>query len=117
MDFKIEENANGDLVISRIGRLDLYETRRLLSEPATALIDILSMAGKDPYDLCLLPEVDYAAIGALTSSPILATEADYNDYGDLVNIGKVYWYPNYMIADPVREILRGECVFDKATDA
>lgn len=117
MEFKIEENARGDLVISRVGRLDLYETRRLLREPYAALIDILSMVAMEPYDLCLLPEADYEAIGALTSSPILATEVDHNDYGDLVNIGKVYWYPNYMITDPVREILRGECVFDRAERA
>jgi hypothetical protein len=41
-------------------------------------------------------------VGALTDAPILA-ECDgivRNDNGDLTEVGKVCWYPNYQVFDP-----------------
>lgn len=41
-------------------------------------------------------------VGALTDAPILA-ECDgmeRNDAGELVEVGKVCWYPNYQVFDP-----------------
>ena len=36
-------------------------------------------------------------IGALTSSPILSDEVERNDDGEIVKVGKVYWFPNYAV--------------------
>lgn len=63
------------------------------------------------------------AIGALTDSPILTDGADYSDeamehdgplpYADAA----VWWFPNYMVQDPWRELAsKGRVVFTRAQD-
>lgn len=54
-------------------------------------------------------------IAALTDAPIISDEADYDDQGKLVNIGRVFWFPAYEGVDPVRVLYeKGEVVFDVA---
>ena len=115
MTFKFDTLPNGDLKISREGKLDLCYARDLLRRSDTdGMAEILSLAGLDPYDMQVVSGGHYAALGALTSSPILATEVGIDDYGDLEEVGDVWWFPNYMIENPVRSILKGEAVFSKA---
>ncbi len=43
--------------------------------------------------------------GALTDAPILSDDIEYNDHGDVVSVGAVYWYPRYEVSDPVAQLL------------
>ena len=44
-------------------------------------------------------------IGALTDAPILSDDIEYDDQGDVVSVGAVYWYPHYDVSDPVARVL------------
>ena len=44
-------------------------------------------------------------IGALTDAPILSDDIEYDDEGEVVRVGVVYWYPQYDVADPVAQLL------------
>ena len=44
-------------------------------------------------------------IGALTDAPILSDDIAYDDQGDVVSVGAVYWYPRYDVSDPVACLL------------
>lgn len=43
-------------------------------------------------------------IGALTSSIILAEEAERDEDGDLVSIGRIYWNPRYQVDDEIERM-------------
>ena len=45
----------------------------------------------------ILPE----EIGALTSAPISSDDCERTDEGELVRVGRIFWFPNYMIIDPI----------------
>lgn len=52
-------------------------------------------------------------ISALTDAPIISDEADYDDQGKLVAIGRVFWFPGYQVLDPVEVLYeKGEVIFD-----
>jgi hypothetical protein len=42
-------------------------------------------------------------IGALTEAPIFG-HIDRDDQGNVVSVGDVWWYPNYMVTDPIAEL-------------
>ena len=44
-------------------------------------------------------------IGALTDAPILSDDIEYDDEGEVVRVGVVYWFPQYDVADPVAQLL------------
>ena len=46
--------------------------------------------------LSFIPAED---IGALTSAPIIG-EIEYDDHGVIAHVGKVFWFPDYMVLDP-----------------
>lgn len=50
-------------------------------------------------------EADYVALGALTCAPILLYQPRRDDTGQLVNVERVFWFPNYMIHDPLAILL------------
>jgi hypothetical protein len=51
-------------------------------------------------------------IGALTNAPILSEEVDRDDQGDLKSVGRVYWFPDYMVTDEIEELQKtGKIVF------
>lgn len=43
--------------------------------------------------------------GALTDSPILSEDVNYDDHGNAQHVGIVYWYPEYQVKDPVAQLL------------
>jgi len=54
-------------------------------------------------------------IGALTASPILSDETEYDDCGNLVSVGSVYWRPDYALTSEVEELQeRGFVEFSRA---
>jgi hypothetical protein len=52
------------------------------------------------------------AIGAMTDAPILSDEVLRDESGSLVHVGRVYWFPNYAVEDPLETLWeKGEVVF------
>jgi hypothetical protein len=45
-------------------------------------------------------------IGALTDAPIISNDAEINDEGDLVWIDNVWGYMDYMVFDPIEELVK-----------
>lgn len=43
-------------------------------------------------------------IGALTSSPILSDEVERDEEGELADVGRVYWFPEYQVCDEIEEL-------------
>jgi len=43
-------------------------------------------------------------IAALTDAPILADDVERDDRGRLTAVGRVYWYPEYQLLDPIEEL-------------
>lgn len=58
---------------------------------------------------------DRVFLGALTAAPIIAYDVDRNDQGDLVSVGRVFWFPNYMVEGELDTLFEtGEVVFQEA---
>ena len=45
-------------------------------------------------------------IGALTAAPILSDDVLRDEEGIAVEVGRVYWYPDYAVRDEIEEIRR-----------
>lgn len=45
-------------------------------------------------------------IGALTADPILSDDVLRDEEGRLVEVGRVYWYPDYAVRDEIEELRR-----------
>lgn len=74
---------------------------RWLMAPELLLMSLLE------HQLCngwewILPE----RIGALTSAPIIGWDCALNDQGDAYDrLGRVFWFPDYMVVDELAELL------------
>lgn len=56
--------------------------------------------------------LDPEDVGALTASPILSEEVQYDEDGNIASVGRVYWYPEYQVKSEIEELLEdGEVVF------
>lgn len=54
-------------------------------------------------------------IGALTSAPIIADDVQHDDDGKVIDVGRVWWFPNYQIEDFTETLIRdGMVTFDLA---
>jgi hypothetical protein len=53
---------------------------------------------------------DYVRIGVLTDSPIIAEGVRRDERGEIEEIGKVWWYPNYQIESEIEEIAKAGVV-------
>lgn len=55
-------------------------------------------------------------IGALTDAPILSPDVEQDDHGNVVKVGKVYWFPNYAVECELNTLLeKGEVFFPLAS--
>jgi len=53
-------------------------------------------------------------IAALTCAPILSNEVDRNNKGEIIKLGRIWWFPNYQVTDPINELWTEGCVlFDE----
>jgi hypothetical protein len=43
-------------------------------------------------------------LGALTAAPILSNEIVRDDQGEVIEAGRVYWFPDYMVRDEIEEL-------------
>ena len=60
--------------------------------------------------------IDPEDIGALTSAPIITDDLTIEDDGERTVHGKVWWFPNYCIIDPMAELFhKGRVEFTLAT--
>lgn len=56
-------------------------------------------------------------VGALTDSLIFSETAVRDDWGELKSIGAVYWFPDYQILAPAKELLtKGRVFFPKGEE-
>ena len=55
-------------------------------------------------------------IGALTDAPILSDAAERDDKGVLTSVGRVYWYPQYQVHNPVEELDRHVSIYFQEVD-
>jgi hypothetical protein len=56
-------------------------------------------------------------IGALTSSPILSDSAERDDFGKLLKVDQVYWFPDYAVRSELDELYEnGEVFFPAAKE-
>ena len=58
-------------------------------------------------------------IGALTDSPIFTDELEYDggDTDTVSHVGRVWWFPDYQILDPMQILLdTGEVIFQRAPE-
>lgn len=40
-------------------------------------------------------------VAALTDAPLLSDDIEYDEQGEVVSVGVVYWFPRYDVVDPV----------------
>ena len=45
-------------------------------------------------------------IGALTAAPILSDEIRRDEEGRVMEVGRVFWYPDYAVRDEIEELRR-----------
>ncbi len=58
-------------------------------------------------------ELQPEKIGALTEAPILSNDDNIfrDDEGEINDVKKVWWFPDYMIIDFTERLMAGEAVF------
>lgn len=111
-DLHVEVNARGDLVLSLPSVelvMELLALRAYYKREA-----LIAQALHEQYEF-ILPE----DIGALTSAPILcnseATNLSDDGRREFREDARIYWYPNYQVADPWEDLLTtGTVTFTKA---
>ena len=52
----------------------------------------------------LYAHVQPEQIGALTSSPLIGRDLEWDDVGELLTANKIWWYSNYQVIDPLDEL-------------
>ena len=45
-------------------------------------------------------------IGALTAAPILSDEAECDEFGQIVAVRRLFWFPDYAVVDEIRQLKR-----------
>jgi hypothetical protein len=99
---KFEKQANGNLRIVLLpeARIEVEEIASKEMDADSRLAETIEWQLSNGWSL-LRPE----DIGALTEAPILSEEVDYDDQGNIDQVGTVYWYPQYDVFDPVGQLL------------
>ena len=103
--------ANGDLEITLDGTEDREEIATWCGNEWWSLFDLhgLGLAGNG-WD-AVAPEW----IGALTDAPIVTDGCTWHDDGSHEVYGRVWWFPDYIVQDPIEALVdRGRVVFTAA---
>jgi hypothetical protein len=114
MELELTKLANGNLQISaddayclEIKQMQADWDRRGV-DADSRLAEVLEYYLANGWEW-LRPE----EIGALTSAPILSDDVERDDEGTVVKTGKVYWYPQYQVADPIEQLIdNGSVIFE-----
>lgn len=105
--------SNRDLEISlRPGEFDEDEIRDMLEDPSD-LWDLMEhdVGNGGPYPTDAGEQYRDGRCN-LTDAPMVVTGKEWPDSGRVSHWGTVWWFPNYMVEDPVETLLRtGRVVF------
>lgn len=107
----IDVMANGNIVLT--------------PDDKQSLIDMHNQTGDDLSILCEALEhystngsytpVSADQLGGLSQAPCIVESVDITDDGDLTPEGRVWWFPDYMIRNPIKEIIEdGYVIFHLA---
>ncbi len=96
-----------------------------LREGPSALYITLTLEGREEQPKTLEDALEYhlcngwsmiqpEEIGALTDAPIIGIDVQRDDQGKLIHVGRAFWFPNYMVEDPLKTLLKkGTVVFQE----
>lgn len=104
LNFKVLPNGNLSVSLTSEGRRELREMRgadKTENEIWSELIEQHSCNGS----YCMLPP---EATGSLTDAPMIGDNIEWDDEHTYVvnDDAKVWWFPNYMIQDPLSIMLK-----------
>jgi hypothetical protein len=102
----LDINNNLIIIITKKGRafaMELLKTNRGSNQNLWELLEEHLTNGWDWIN----PE----DVGALTEAPILSDTADYDDNGNLVDIKRCWGYMDYMIYNPIEQLLKNGKIF------
>jgi hypothetical protein len=95
---------------------DTYYDHKYGSDDAWMML-MEDIGSNSEYEVLNPESGDYAAIGALTSAPIIAWVVDRDDDGTLTLVEHVWWFPNYQVQDWVQELFEtGFVIFSSAQE-
>jgi hypothetical protein len=103
VDLRKTEDGNLQIALTRNGRANFATIREERDRNGThaALCALLEDHFGSGWEM--VPPED---IGALTAAPILSDEIVRDEDGRVVEVGRVYWFPDYAVRDEIEEIRR-----------
>lgn len=99
-EFEKQPNGNLRIVLLEEGRESVEEIAAKEITADSKLAETIEWQLSNGWSF-LRPE----DIASLTDAPMLSEEADFDNQGTAYNVGKVYWYPQYDVRDPVAQLL------------
>ena len=117
-EFDVQVQPNGGLLITATqeGRDWIAEQQERERDSTSILIDALepywTNGSYTPFDAGTAnPFV------GLTEAPCIAEDMSHHDDGKREVVGKLWWFPEYMLVDPVEELrTKGRVVFTAAPE-
>jgi hypothetical protein len=101
MDYRITPTGALVFSLSRTEQADLADRRADIG-----YIDISEIFADSAIPgNSSLAEIHPEDVGALTSSPMFATDVVYADDGSVASVNQVWWYPNYAVDDPADRLI------------
>jgi len=101
VDLKKTEGGDLQIVLNPTGRIEfalIEELRERLGIDA-ALVELLEDHLCNGWE-AVRPE----EVGALTSALLLCDEVDRDEAGEIRDVGRVYWNPDYAVCDEIEEL-------------
>lgn len=95
------DNGNLSLTLTKDGEEELLDKGENINEDEKLLQELLEDAFGNGWTYIYPEQID-----ALTNAPIIGYDVDIDDKGVLVNVDKVWWYPDYQIKNPIEVMLR-----------
>lgn len=116
MSFELEKLPNGDLKLKIVS--DEEEEDRnwghLTSQPQYGGLGTLMEESRYLGNGWSITDGDN--LGLMTSAPMISDDLTVEDDGDMVVYGHLWYFPNYMVEDPVQTLRdRGEVIFTLAS--
>lgn len=95
------DNGNLSLTLTKEGEEELLDKGENINEDEKLLQELLEDAFGNGWTYIYPEQID-----ALTNAPIIGYDVEIDDKGVLVNVDKVWWYPDYQIKNPIEVMLR-----------
>ena len=103
VDLEKKDDGNLHILLTSEGRREFVEIERERNRAgiASALHLLLEDHLSNGWEW-IAPE----EIGALTSAPILSDEAERDEFGQIVAVRRLFWFPDYAVVDEIRQFKR-----------